>query len=151
MSEPGKHNPLRLIAADAEDLKVISACLQDAVAKIGDFAWLPAERRFAFVSNRFVWELAANRSRGPFWRTRTGAHFNDVRAVQQMNLRTDVKDAVLELLAVRFEPVGEDGGGEIYLDFAGGGAIRLEVDAVNCEIADLSAPWRTRARPRHEV
>lgn len=142
--------PLRLMAADEEDLKVISACLQDAVAKVGDFAYLPRERRFAFVANRFLWECCVDKETGAFARVRVGAHFDDVLSVKQLYLRSDVKEAILELLAIRFEP-GADGAGAVILDFAGGGAIRLEVEAINCEISDLSSPWRTRAKPKHEV
>jgi hypothetical protein len=137
------------MAGDAEDLKVLSAVLQDAVAKLGDFAFLPAERRFAFVANRFVWENAVDRGAGPFTRVRAGTHFDDVKSAKLQNLKTDAKDAVVELLAVRFEP-GEDGAGEIVLDFAGGGAVRLEVESVNAYLSDMSDPWRTRAKPKHD-
>lgn len=149
MSSLNDYKPLRLMAGDAEDLEVISACLQDAVAKLGDFAWLPAERRFAFVANRFVWECAGDRRAGPFVRVRSGAHFDDVIATKFQHLRTDSKDAVVELLSIRFE-AGADGAGEIILDFAGGGAVRLEVESVNAYMSDLSEPWRTRAKPKHE-
>lgn len=144
-----EYKPLRLMAADADDLQVISACLQDAVLKVGDFAYIPQERRFAFVANRFLWELAGESRGALFWRTRVGAHFDDVRAAKQMNIRSDAKDAVVELLAVRFEPTG-DGTGVITLSFAGGGAIRLEVESINCELRDISQPWRTRAKPAHD-
>ena len=143
------YKPLRLMAGDAEDLKVLSAVLQDAVAKLGDFAFLPAERRFAFVANRFVWENAVDRRTGPFTRVRAGTHFDDVKSAKFQNLKTDAKDAVVELLAVRFEP-GEDGAGEIVLDFAGGGGVRLAVESVNAYLSDISDPWRTRAKPKHD-
>ena len=143
------YKPLRLMASDADDLKLISACLQDAVAKLGDFAYLPGERRFAFVANRFVWECAGGRRAGPFARVRAGAHFDDVKAAKFQHLRTDAKDAVVELLSIRFEPA-EDGAGAIVLDFSGGGAVRLDVESVNAYMSDLSEPWRTRAKPSHE-
>jgi len=142
------YKALRLLAADEEDLAVISACLQDAVARVGDFAWLPGERRFAFVANRFLWEAGGDKRAGPFWRARIGAHFDDVRNVKRLHIRSEPKDAVVELLAIRFEP-GEDGAGAILLDFAGGGAIRLDVDAINVEMHDLSEPWRTPSKPAH--
>ncbi|MHA7870859.1 MAG: DUF2948 family protein [Hyphococcus sp.] len=142
--------PLRLMAADAEDLGVVSACLQDAVAKLGDFAFLPGERRFAFVANRFVWECAGRGGAGPFARVRAGVHFDDVRGVKFQHLRSDAKDAVVELLTIRFEPE-EDAAGAILLDFAGGGAVRLEVESINAYLADISDPWRTRAMPKHET
>jgi len=49
---------LKLIALDADDLKVLSAHLQDAVLKIVDMAYLPSEKRFAAVLNRFDWMTA---------------------------------------------------------------------------------------------
>ena len=143
------YKPLRLMAGDEEDLGVISACLQDAVAKLGDFAFLPDERRFAFVANRFLWECGGASLAGPFARVRVGMHFDDVKAAQFQHLRTDAKDSVVELLAVRFE-AGEDGGGAVMLDFAGGGAVRLEVESVNAYMSDISDPWRARAKPSHE-
>ncbi len=143
------YKPLRLMAGDAEDLGVMSAVLQDAVAKLGDFAFLPSERRFAIVANRFCWECAADRKRGPFARVRTGVHFDDVKSAQFQHLRMNAKDAVVELLAIRFE-AGEDGAGTIVLDFAGGGAVRLEVESVNAYVSDMSEPWRTRAKPEHK-
>ncbi len=149
MSSLRYYEPMHLMAGDAEDLGVISACLQDAVAKLGDFTFLPAERRFAFVANRFVWECAGNHRAGPFARVRTGAHFDDVKSAKFQHLRTDSKDAVVELLSIRFE-AGEDGAGDVILDFAGGGVIRLEVESVNAYMSDLSEPWRTRAKPKHD-
>ena len=143
------YKPLRLMAGDVEDLGVISACLQDAVAKLGDFVFLPDERRFAFVANRFLWECAGERKAGPFARVRVGVHFDDVKSAQFQYLRTNAKDAVVELLSVRFEP-GDDGAGTVALDFAGGGAVRLEVESVNAYLSDMSEPWSTRAKPKHE-
>ena len=149
MTDLRNYKPLRMIAADAEDLSVVSACLQDAVAKLGDFAWLPEQRRFAFVANRFCWEAGGDKRAGPFWRARVGVHFNDVTSVRQQNLRPDVRDAIVEILALRFEG-GDDGAGAVFIDLAGGGAIRLEVDAVNAELTDIMGPWRTRSKPEHD-
>lgn len=149
MTGPKDFKPLRLMAADADDLNVLSACLQDAVMKVGDLAYLPNERRFAFVANRFLWETPGARGAGPYWRTRAGAHFDDVKAVRQLNIRAEAKDAVIEILSIGFE-AGEDGAGTVTLTFAGGGAIRLDVDAVNAELRDLSEPWRTQSKPEHK-
>ncbi len=142
------YKPLRLMAGDKEDLDVLSTVLQDAIAKLGDFAYVSADRRFAFVANRFVWESAGGRKAGPFLRVRAGVHFDDVMAVQFQHLKADAKDAVVEVLSVRFEP-GEDGAGVVLVDLAGGGAIRLDVESVNAYLSDISDPWRTRSRPDH--
>ena len=144
------YRPLKLLVEDAEDLRVLSAVLQDAVAKVGDFAHLPQQRRFAFVANRFVWEDAADRKRGPYARVRVGCHFDDVLSVRQLKLRPDAREGVVELLAIRFEP-GADGAGAVTLDFAAGGAIRLEIESVNAQLSDISAPWLTQSKPEHDL
>jgi hypothetical protein len=58
------------------------------------------------------------------------------------------KNAILELLAITFEP-GEEPSGVLTLSFAGGGAIRLEVECIEAELRDLGAAWRTRIKPEH--
>lgn len=149
MASLRNYKPLRLMAADTEDLGVVSACLQDSVAKVGDFTFQADARRFAFVCNRFVWECAQGRAAGPFARVRTGCRFDDVISVQQSNIRTDAKSAIVSLLAIKFEP-DADGAGVIDLQFAGGGAMRLRVESVNVQLDDLSAPWRTGSEPKHD-
>ena len=148
MSSLRDYQPLHLEASDDRGLSLVSASLQDAVAKVGDFAYLPEKRRFAFVVNRFVWECAFDRKHGPFARVRTGVHFDDVLGVKHQNIRLDRKSAIVNLLAIRFVP-GEDGTGEILLEFAGGGVIGLDVEAINISSSDLSEPWRTRSKPEH--
>ncbi|MEO1014283.1 MAG: DUF2948 family protein [Pseudomonadota bacterium] len=143
------YRPLRLKAADEEDLSAVSSVLQDAIAKLGDFAFLPERRQFAFVANRFVWECAGDARAGSFARVRTGVHFDDVKSVRRRYLRTDARDAVVELLAIHFEP-GDDGEGVVILDFAGGGAVQLNVEALSVRLTDLGAPWPTRSRPHHK-
>jgi hypothetical protein len=47
-----------------------------------------------------------------------------------------------------FEPA-EEPSGVLTLLFAGGGAIRLEVECIEAELRDLGAAWRTRLKPEH--
>ena len=138
------------MAGDAEDLSVLSAMLQDAIAE--DWRFCLSFRLSAVLLLSVIVLSGSARCRGsagPFARVRAGMHFDDVVAAKFQHLRSEAKDAVVELLAVRFEP-GEDGGGVIMLDFAGGGAVRLEVESVNAYLADMSEPWRTRAKPAHK-
>ena len=95
--------PLAMLAADGEDLEIVSSVLQDAVAKIGDLGWFPNQRRFAFVANRFVWEDGVKRNHGPFLRVRTGVHFDDVTRVRTKSVRLDAKEAVIDILSVTYE------------------------------------------------
>ena len=47
---------LKLRAEDADDLAVLSACLQDALVPVRDLAYVPDQKIFVFVANRFRWE-----------------------------------------------------------------------------------------------
>jgi len=141
---------LKLVAFDEEDLAVISACVQDAVLKVGDLVYLPKERRFALGMNRFIWEKAADGSRKDYERRRAALTFDRVLSVKTSNIRRDRPDAVLDLLAVSF--VATDApAGVITIIFAGGGAVRLEVEVIETRLADLGAAWATRARPSHDL
>ncbi len=136
-----------LAAQDAEDLEVISARLQDAVAKIGDLKYLPKTRRFAGVFNRFKWESG---ERGNL-RIRTGLHFDGVLSVKSKNIKMGAPEAIVSLLALKFTPKGgEDPGGEVELVFAGGGSILLTVECLDAGLADVGGEWAARGRPAHE-
>src|SRR5688572_15765894 len=139
---------LKLMAEDEEDLAILSAHLQDAVLRIGDIAYLPKSRRFAAFLNRYCWEGCPEGAVGE--RTRTGLHFNNVLKVKATNVRQNDPDAVAELLALRFHPAG-DGAGSVDLMLAGGGCIRLEVEAIDATLRDISEHWPARARPAHAL
>ncbi|NWH07326.1 MAG: DUF2948 family protein [Alphaproteobacteria bacterium] len=140
----------KLRAEDAEDLAVISAYLQDAVLKVGDLAYLPHQRRFAFVCNRFKWEeLPAADARGIYHRARAGVHFDGVLKVQSSAIRRDARDAVLDLLSIGFD-AKEEGAGTITLTFAGGAAIRIEAECIDVVLEDIGEPWGTRVKPGHD-
>jgi hypothetical protein len=138
-----------LAAEDEDDLAVIAARLQDAVARVKDFAWLPKSRRFAGVFNRFKWEEATKRRSGNL-RIRSGLHFEGVVSVKAHKLNRDNPNAVLSLLTIGFTRRGpEDPGGTVELVFAGGGSIRLEVEYLEAALSDLSGEWAARGRPVH--
>lgn len=140
-----RKEPLRLAAHDREDLAVVSALLQDAVATLGDLAYLVPQRRFAAVFNRFRWE---DKSKGAGHRIRTAVNFRSILAVQTSGLTLNAKEQVVELLAIHTQD-NDSGGARITMIFAGGGSIRLEAECVDCEINDISYPWRASARPTH--
>ena len=135
---------LKLAAADAEDLEILSARLQDAAGKLKDFTWLPKKRRFAAVLNRLQWE------EGGKTRVRAGLHFDGVLAVKTRNVKLGAKDAVVSILALTFTPNAvDDPGGVIEIVLAGGGAVRLEVECIDAELVDMTQPWTARATPDH--
>jgi hypothetical protein len=147
---PAADGLLRLVALDAEDLAVLSAHVQDAVLKVGEMRWLPQDRRFALAMNRFAWETEQEgwRRRRDHQRRRAALHFDRVEAVSSAGIDRGAPDKVLELLAVRFEP-GAHPSGDVLLDFAGGGTIRLRVECLEAQLADLGPAWSTPHAPRH--
>ncbi len=149
-SLPFRQQPpgLRLHALDAEDLAFVSAHLQDALVRVGDICFQPRKRRFAFVGSRFDW---AAEIEGRLERCRCGLNFEDVTRVRCLKVARDRPDAVLELLAVTFEPGPEPPSGLVRLIFAGGAEIQLEVECVEAQLADLGPRWRVAARPCHTL
>jgi hypothetical protein len=143
---------LRLIALDAEDLAVLSAHLQDAVVKTGDITWLPGQKRFALVLNRFAWEALETgfRRKKSYQRRRTGLHFNRVAAVCSSGIDRANAENVLSLLAVQFLET-DSPAGEIRLVFSGGGTIRLTVECLEAQLSDLGPAWSADYAPRHSV
>jgi hypothetical protein len=154
---------LKLIALDADDLRVISAHLQDAVVRVGDMTYLPKEKRFAAVANRFDWDKALSpppggakpqkRSRGDtgLERRRTGLRFERVLAAKTSGFDLKDRRGALALLAITFVPVADPDapGGDVTLTFSGGAAIRLTVECLEFEMNDLGAAWSTKLAPVH--
>ena len=136
--------PLQLLAEDEEDLAVISAALQDAVAKVGDVMFEATARRLTIAFNRYRWEADKRQ------RVRSALQLGGVLKVQARKIRRDRPDAVLELLAIGFEP-GEAPGGTLTLSFAGGGDLRAQIECVDAVLADVSEPWPTPRAPAHEM
>ncbi len=141
-------NALKLVALDEQDLRIISAHVQDAVLKVGDLQMHARGRRFILEMNRFVWEKKRRFFRPVGERRRAVLHFERVRSVKAIGLNRSRPDDVLNLLAIIFE-AGEAPSGTIVLTFSGGAALRLEVECIEAQLADLGAAWETPSRPSH--
>ncbi|MBV8801231.1 MAG: DUF2948 family protein [Alphaproteobacteria bacterium] len=140
----------KLAVQDADDLQIVSARLQDAVARVKDLVWLPKTHRFAALFNRFKWEDAVGGAEG--LRVRAGFHLEHVLSAKSHNIQFTNREAVLSLLAIRFTPHGEDGpSGIIEFVFSGGGAIRLEVECIEASLVDFSGEWPALGRPSHPI
>lgn len=136
---------LKLYGRSEDDIAVISAHLQDAVAQLGDMAFLADEKRFVILFNRFCWE----RDGAPM-RVRSALQLANVAAIRQKKLNMTRQDGVVALLAIDFEP-GALPEGEFALQFAGGGEIRLAVEACEAILEDITAPWAASSRPQHDL
>ena len=140
--------PLRLRAEDAEDLAVISACLQDSLVSVRDLAYDREARTFVLVANRFRWEAAKGDSQARhFERTLCAIAFAEVENVVYRGFQRSEEDRILCLLAVRHADT--EGGATIDLDFSGRATIRLTAAAIRCRARDLGEPWPTAFHPDH--
>ena len=141
--------PVKFVALDRDDLEVVSTHLQDALVKVSDVMWRPHEKRLVVALSRFDW-LSAECSRNPeLRRCRSALRFERVTSCKCRSVNPAGKDAVLNLLAVEFSET-DPPGGVVTLIFSGGGALRLEVECLEAELADLGPSWRADARPIHK-
>jgi hypothetical protein len=161
----GADAPLKLRARRHDDYRVLSALLQDALIPAREMTFLPSQRRFVVVANRFRWERSDSggmpdtpgaqesgkgdarfedvEGSGYFERTHCGLCFDRVKAVRRRGFDPRDPGALLSLLAVTQDPEG------VTLEFSGGAAIRLLGARISCHMEDLGEAWPTRWRPSH--
>lgn len=143
--EDASERPVRLLAQSAEDLEVVSALLQDAVAKAEDFAWLRRKRRFVMVLNRFRWEDRdrAERGRRAYERVRTLVAVENVLSVKASGVSPDEPEQALSVLRLEFqgreEP--EDPSGVLRVILAGDGEFAVEVEYLDLRAEDVTRPY----------
>ena len=142
-------DPLKFVVLDEEDLEIVSTHLQDAVVKVADVHWRPQEKRVVVAVNRFDWEGAQNGG-AEYRRRRAALRFERVLSCKCREISPAGKDAVLNLLAVEFSETDEPSG-VVTLVFSGGAELRLEVECLEAELADLGPTWTTAARPVHSL
>ena len=139
--------PVKFVALDPEDLEVVSTHLQDAQVKVADVMWRPKEKRLVVALNRFDW-LAAECTRPELRRCRSALRFERVNSCKCRCVNPHGKEDVLNLLAVEFSET-DSPAGVVTLIFSGGGALRLEVECLEAELADIGPSWPAAVRPTH--
>ncbi len=146
--EDADEAPLRLLAMDSDDLKVISALVQDSVFPATEMKWDARARRFAILLNRFRWEISASTGRRKnYERVQSVLVVEDVMKVASTGIDRKDKDLVLSLLAITFEP-GPDGTGRVLLALAGDGDIALDVETLEVKLKDVTRPY---VAPSHHM
>lgn len=126
---------LKLIALDADDLAVISAHVQDARVQTSDIVWRQGEKRLVVGMSRLDWEQTLAGEAAPR-RLVAALRFDRVLACKSRNIDLDAPQAALEVVGIEFYP-GEAPGGSVVLLFAQEGALRLDVECLECELTDL--------------
>ena len=128
---------LKLMALDADDLAVISAHVQDARVQAADIIWRQHEKRLVIGMNRLDWEQALAGEISPR-RLVAALRFDRVLACKSRRIDLEAPDMVLDLVGIEFCE-GEAPSGSALLLFAQGGALRLDVECLECELTDLGA------------
>jgi Protein of unknown function (DUF2948) len=145
---------LKLVALDKDDIEVVSAHVQDALVRIADIFWKPREHRFVVAMNRFDWLSAVEAkpatpgTKADYRRCRTALRFERVLGCKTRNIDPAGKDACLNLLAVEFVET-DSPAGSVTLTFSGGGMIRLDVECLEAELADLGEVRTASICPDH--
>jgi hypothetical protein len=140
---------LKFVVLDEEDLEVVSAHLQDAVVKVADVHWRAREKRLLVGLNRFDWE-AAQTAEPEYYRRRAALRFERVLSCKCRDINPAGTDAALNLLAVEFAE-SDAPAGLVTLIFSGGAEVRLEVECLEAELADLGPTWAAAACPAHAI
>ena len=143
-----KTKNLKLIAKNEEDLKVISAHLQDSIAKTSDIASLKKNKIFLMQLNRFMWE---DIEKGVFRknrRIRTVLKFENVINVSSKNVNQKKNDRFLDFLAIETHEM-LDKNYEMNLIFSGDMVIKLIAEAIEVTLDDQGMSWESKHKPKH--
>lgn len=140
---------MQIMAASVDDLLVISAVVQDGIARIRDLQSERTARRFTLGLNRFRWELV-QQGKQPS-RVRSGLMIEGVNAVRTQNISRGNPDAVIDILSLEFTADDDNPpAGVLRILLAGGGVIELDVECIDVTLADVSGTWRTPRQPDHD-
>ena len=140
---------LKLLALNDDDLKVLSAHLQDSVVLVKDIIFLKKSRTFLIMVNRSMWEdieLGIFRENK---RIRCAVKFENVLEVKSRNISQKKKDKILELLSIDSEI--KNNKKELLITFAGNNEIILIVEEINILLDDVGASWKVKHTPKHEL
>ncbi len=141
---------LKLNATTTEDLKVISAHLQDSITQPGNIVHLKKNRILLIQMNRFMWEDV---EKGVFRKNKRILcilKFENVLSVYSKNLNQKKKDHFLDFLAIESKLLS-DKSYEIILHFSGDKLIRVNSEVIDCFLDDQGEPWETKNKPKHEI
>ena len=141
---------LKLICKNKEDLKVISAYLQDSIVVLKDIVFLKRNKSFIMIVNRFMWEDVEKGVFRNSKRIRCALRFEEVFKVKSKNINQKNPNKILEYLAMKCDS-DEDDNKKIKIFFSGNGIIILILEAIDVVINDLGKSWNVKSVPKHEI
>ena len=146
----GEKANLKLLGKNQEDLKVISAYLQDSVLIIKDTVFLKQNRTFVMIVNRFMWEDAEKGVFRQNKRIRSAVKFDEVIKVESRNINQKNKNKPLECLAIKCSSTFDETY-KIKIFFAGDSIITITSEVIEITLHDLGKPWQVKHIPTHKI
>ncbi len=141
---------LKLIARTNEDLRIISAHLQDSIVSTKDIANLKKNKIFLMQLNRFMWEDVEKGVFRKNKRIRTILKFDNVIEVNSKNISQKSKDKFLDFLAIESIQM-PDNNYEMKLIFSGDSVIRVVAEVIEVTLDDQGEPWDSKSKTKHKV
>ncbi|MEC7143658.1 MAG: DUF2948 family protein [Pseudomonadota bacterium] len=141
---------LKLIARTEEDLKVVAAHLQDAIANVSDIANLKKNKIFLMQLNRFMWEDVEKGVFRKNKRIRTILKFENVVKVHSKNITQSKKDKFLDFLTIESNLM-PDNNYEMKIVFAGDSILKVITEVIEVTLDDQGDAWETKNMPKHKV
>ena len=145
-----KPKNLKLIARTEEDLRVVSAHLQDSIVSVSDIANLKKSKIFLMQINRFMWEDVEKGVFRKNKRIRTILKFDNIIKVLSKNINQLKKDGFLDFLAIETK-IMPDNNYEMKIIFAGDSMIRIISEVIEVTLDDQGEAWETKNKPKHET
>ena len=144
-----KPKNLKLIARTKEDLRVVSAHLQDAIVNINDIANLKKNKILLLQLNRFMWEDVEKGVFRKNKRIRTFLKFENVIKVNSKNINQAGKDKFLDFLTIETSQM-IDNNYEMKILFSGDSIIKVISEVIEVTLDDQGEAWDTKNKPKHK-
>ena len=141
---------LKLLEKNQDDLKIISAYLQDSILIVKDIVFLKRNRTLVMMVNRFMWEDAEKGVFRQNKRIRCAVKFEEVIKVESKNINQKNKNKPLECLAIKCSSIFEETY-KINIFFAGDSIITIISEVIEVALHDLGKPWSVKHIPIHKI
>ena len=139
---------MRLWATSSDDLRVLSALLQDSIVPIDNILYTPSQRQVIIVLQRFRWELTKNAEtiRKPigYQRCLCGLAIDKVEYMQTQQIDINDRSQLLNFLTFY------ESDQRLDIQFPDSKTIRISINSLKLMVKDIGESWPTTKRPKHE-
>lgn len=139
-----KFEAVDICCTKKDDLKIVSALLQDAIIPYTLFHYKKKEKNVQILLNRFCHENDQKLYEG-YKRIHTMATISNVTGCHGLNITHDQKSIFLYLLGVEYKAKA------LLMHFANHKKIKLEIEKIQIHMQDLHEAWHTDKMPKHQL